>query len=480
MTRASDTAKLLGAGATILDGTTISTADNTSQLTLTSTDADALVGPSLDLYRNSASPADNDFCGQISFQAENDAGEKTTFGVIKTRIIDASNGTEDFRFSLEGMVAGSSSQLLKMDNTNTVFNEDSADIDFRVESNGNANMLFVDGGNNAVVIGQSAPETTISGFTPAFQVIGVASSITRRVASSSGPLLALAKSRNTSVDSFTVVQNGDSVGEIVFFADDGTNLDSRVATIKAEIDGAAGANDTPGRLVFMTTADGAASTTEAMRITKSQNLALGVTSELGRLHVASNGAATTPCFFSDTRTGSTSTTCVVIHRNGSNVGAINTTNNSTAYGTSSDYRLKENVSYDFDATARVKQLKPARFNFITDADNTVDGFLAHEVSSIVPEAIHGTKDATKNITNVVLKADGTMFTQNISEADWEEGKLSTTDEDGNTVDPIYASDTTWVASKTVPDYQQIDQSKLVPLLVKTIQELEARITALES
>jgi len=102
-----------------------------------------------------------------------------------------------------------------------------------------------------------------------------------------------------------------------------------------------------------------------------------------------------------------------------------------AYNTSSDYRLKENVNYTWDATTRLKQLKPARFNWIADENNTVvDGFLAHEVSDAVPEAINGTKDAV--------------------------------DEDGN------------------PQYQGIDQSKLVPLLVKTIQELEARITTLEA
>jgi hypothetical protein len=112
------------------------------------------------------------------------------------------------------------------------------------------------------------------------------------------------------------------------------------------------------------------------------------------------------------------------------VGYINTSGSTTYYNTSSDYRLKENVTADWDATTRLKQLNPVRFNFIADADTTVDGFLAHEVQSIVPEAITGEKDAV--------------------------------DADGN------------------PEYQGIDQNKLVPLLVKTIQELEARITALES
>ena len=117
------------------------------------------------------------------------------------------------------------------------------------------------------------------------------------------------------------------------------------------------------------------------------------------------------------------------------VGKITTANSGTSFLTSSDYRLKENVDYDWDATTRLKQLKPCRFNFIADDTNTlVDGFIAHEVSSVVPEAISGAKDAM------------------------------TTDENGD----------------AIIDPQGIDQSKLVPLLVKTIQELEARITALEA
>lgn len=110
-------------------------------------------------------------------------------------------------------------------------------------------------------------------------------------------------------------------------------------------------------------------------------------------------------------------------------GSIGFNGSATVYATSSDHRLKENVTADWDATTRLKQLNPVRFNFIDNADTTVDGFLAHEVQSVVPEAIIGTHNEV--------------------------------DTDGN------------------PVYQGIDQSKLVPLLVKTIQELEARITALE-
>ena len=177
---------------------------------------------------------------------------------------------------------------------------------------------------------------------------------------------------------------------------------------------------------------------EAKRIDHAGNVGIGTTSPTDTLSIGSfdaNGASTGINLGSgsliQTSISSTSSLPHVRFKNpNGQVGQITTSGSSTTYSTSSDYRLKENVSYDFDATTRLKQLKPARFNFIADADTTVDGFLAHEVSSIVPEAITGTKDAV--------------------------------DEDGN------------------PEYQGIDQSKLVPLLVKTIQELEARITALET
>ena len=93
------------------------------------------------------------------------------------------------------------------------------------------------------------------------------------------------------------------------------------------------------------------------------------------------------------------------------VGRILTDGSSTTYQTSSDYRLKENVNYDFNGLERLKKLKPARFNFIADADTTVDGFLAHEVQEIVPEAVGGEKDGEEmqsmdygRITPLLVKA----------------------------------------------------------------------------
>ena len=120
--------------------------------------------------------------------------------------------------------------------------------------------------------------------------------------------------------------------------------------------------------------------------------------------------------------------------------------------------------YTWDATTRLKQLRPARFNWIRDESNTlVDGFLAHEVEDIVPESISGVKDATETKTNAVVNSYGNYIAENVTEEEWLAGKEAGT----------YAADTTWSASHTQNLYQGIDQAKLVPLLVKTIQELEA-------
>jgi len=296
-----------------------------SDLTVTSTDADANVGPVLNLQRDSASPADNDVMGIINFKGENDASEAIDYASINAYILDASDGTEDGRVIHRLYKDGTNINLVDMKSSEVVFNEDGADIDFRVESDTESDLFVINAGTSSIGIGTDSPDSKL-------QVLASAS-----------------EARNPMI-----------------------------------------------RLHQQSTSD-----------------LIGIVMQHGRGLSGFNGRM------------------IQFRRNdGSEVGTITIGGSSTAYNTSSDYRLKENVTADWEATTRLKQLNPVRFNFIADADTTVDGFLAHEVSDIVPEAISGEKDAV--------------------------------DDDDN------------------PIYQGIDQSKLVPLLVKTIQELEARVTALES
>ena len=316
--------KITGTGLeTLSDGVTITTADNTAQLSLISTDTDASTGPRLDLYRNPGQAGtDSDNLAQLNFFGLNDASEKSQYLYLFGEMADVANGSEDVRFGFGGLVGGADSSLMTFTygtqatgaDPEMVFNDSSKDINFRVESNGNANMLFVDGGNDTVLVGKTASDLT---------TVGIHLSSTGYI------------STTTSGGKAAYFNRTGAAGDVVSSLNDSTA-----------------------------------------------------------------------------------------------VGSISVDGSSTSYNESSDYRLKENVDYTWDATTRLKQLKPARFNFIADDTNTpVDGFLAHEVSSIVPAAISGEKDAV--------------------------------DSDGN------------------PEHQGIDHSKLVPLLVKTIQELEARITALE-
>ena len=147
-------------------------------------------------------------------------------------------------------------------------------------------------------------------------------------------------------------------------------------------------------------------------------------SAIGRMQISASSAA---CITTN-RVNSEGIT-IELRQAGGVRGSISVAGATAAFNTSSDYRLKENVEYTWDGTTILKQLKPAKFNWKVDPDNTVHGFIAHEAKAVVPDSVIGEKDAV---------------------------------DDNGDVSP-----------------QQIDQSKLVPILVKTVQELEARIKTLE-
>jgi hypothetical protein len=744
-----------------LTGTTatFTTADNLAALTVISTDADASVGPLINFQRDSGSPADSDVLGRLQFLGKNDASEDVTYAAIDTIIEDASDGTEDAQFRFRSITAGTVRSRMEFTGAETVFNEASVDLDFRVESDSNTHMLFVDAGNNRVGVGTSSPsapldivssatggttlelDNTSTGgrnytlyssgsgnsfgagnfalydadaaavrllvdssgnvgigvtpeawtvFNPVLQIEGGAiagSSATnfrvfsntyydgsyKRIATgavtqyeqadgvhiwysnasgsadstftpdehmridSSGNLLVgttntdpagtsnnvvgtaigssgyLSMTRdgntvaffNRKSDDGTVVQfrkDGSVVGSIgtaggrLFIADDaqagfafasganrvvscnstGTLTDATMdigepnyrfkdlylsGVAYATYVGSSGDTDTSIAFDTADTIRFSTGGTERMRINSAgdwmvsntvanvasnysaqegcgwvdsdHHFEIATTSNRSALEIGKNNAndgaiitfrkqsspvgsigtgsglltigkgtgnlvfedaLVAPC--SDASAGSSNgvvdlgssarrfanlylsgkveadgvTTTAVAWQSTSNstssskhmrfknpngnVGDIRTNGSATAYITSSDYRLKENVVAMSGATERLKQLKPSRFNFIADADTTVDGFLAHEVEDIVPEAIAGEKDAMMDeeyeVTPAVYDDDGNVVTEAV------------------------------MGIRSVPDYQGIDQSKLVPLLVATIQELEARITQLEN
>ena len=206
---------------------------------------------------------------------------------------------------------------------------------------------------------------------------------------------------------------------------------------------------------------------EHMRIDSSGNLLVGTTtagiSNSISTTIEASGLNNSRIYVNHSSTGSSNNSLYMGFGYGGNtIGSIRqNSTSSVSYLTTSDYRLKENAVAISDGITRVKSLQPKRFNFIADQSTTVDGFLAHEVSDVVPEAIGGEKDAMMDeeyeVTPAVLDDDGNVVTEAV------------------------------MGTRSVPDYQGIDQSKLVPLLTAALQEaitkietLEAKVTALEN
>ena len=226
-----------------------------------------------------------------------------------------------------------------------------------------------------------------------------------------GSGLWFAKSRGTSIGSNTVVANNDQVGGLFFHAADGTDKNSRCASIVVAIDGAPGANDTPGRISFATTPDGSAAAEEKARIPGStwgllvtnlsssgstggyQTEGVSLRYSGDSTFVKDNGAAVT--MTRKTTAGkvldfySTTNYAGGVYVNGAN---------SAQYQSTSDYRLKEDITSMTDGIDKVKLLNPVYYKNkqigdVTDTTTTQTGFLAHEVQSIIPTLVDGEKDA---------------------------------------------------------------------------------------
>ena len=423
------------------------------------------------------------------------------------------NTDSQLRFYVKDQTSTSAVEYFRLsgDEKSVVFNQTSADRDFRVESDGKTHALFVDGTNNYTIFGSSSTTNLPSAGGIGISATGERGMILQSSAAdtlmifrdsgtgstppyigSFGDYFAMSRygggavrlginetapqsdlhisgggdirsdviggkigwgsggdspwysyitssndgSQNVGLEFFTTTNAGTAnINHLHMHPDNGTIFNETGADLDFRIE-----SDSQSHL-FQVDAG-----TNQVRIgTQSSQIFSGSSPQLeiktggtgaGGLGIKSDTStsSTKPAYSSWTRADGAGSTAYAFQfydgPTGFSQGNITVTNSATSYNTSSDYRLKENVVDLTGATERVKQLQPKRFNFIANADTTVDGFLAHEAQAVVPEAITGEKDAV--------------------------------DADGN------------------PEYQSIDQSKLVPLLVATIKELEARIAALEN
>jgi hypothetical protein len=177
-----------------------------------------------------------------------------------------------------------------------------------------------------------------------------------------------------------------------------------------------------------------------------------------QLNIQSTSSNNCQLYLKVTDTSVTRSMIIFGNTTNNSVGDITTNGSSTAYNTSSDYRLKTDAQPMVGASDRVLALKPVNFEWISTGTR-VDGFLAHEAQAVVPECVTGTKDAMRDEEYEITAAVEATY-----------------DEDGN---ELTAAVEAVMGTRSVPDYQGIDQSKLVPLLTAALQEALTEISALK-
>jgi hypothetical protein len=148
---------------------------------------------------------------------------------------------------------------------------------------------------------------------------------------------------------------------------------------------------------------------ERMRILSGGALCVGTTSATGsvRFIVESDTTTLNPMTVSNTRSTAATDYSIIFYRNGSIVGSVQTSLSATSYVTSSDYRLKENIAPMTGALAKVELLKPVTYDWKTGGSS--QGFIAHELAEVCPDAVTGEKDAVDEDGNIKPQGIDTSF-----------------------------------------------------------------------
>jgi hypothetical protein len=225
-----------------------------------------------------------------------------------------------------------------------------------------------------------------------------------------GPAMFFGRSEGTTTGSYTVVSADKNLGRISFQGADGTEF-VEAAKIDCFVDGTPGANDMPGRLVFSTTADGASSPTERMRIVNSGEIGVSMTPVASNrlcVRAATDGASILADSAQAQGTGwylfyGTSGSVAVVQAWIRGDGTYGSRPN--VYGGTSDIKLKENIEPASSQWSDLKSIELVNYNFIGD-DVRQLGVIAQQVETISPGLVDETKDKDSdgNETGTVTKS----------------------------------------------------------------------------
>jgi hypothetical protein len=256
-----------------------------------------------------------------------------------------------------------------------------------------------------LLVGTSSSTTVDSGAAAKVQTDGYyAAAFLNKTADSFGPYVYFAKSRGGT----TIVQNGDTLGGIAFNGCDGTDFETFGASIAAQVDGTPGANDMPGRIVFSTTADGASSPTERMRIDSTGYVGVNVTnpavfnsyftaastsaSKAAGVffgNAASNDGMAAVQIAKSSATNTSSQVLVDFWIDSFNTGSGRIVANgasSAAFASYSDIRLKDNIQDLPGQLANICNLRPVEFDYKDGSGHQI-GFIAQEVQQVYPDVV---------------------------------------------------------------------------------------------
>ena len=437
-------------------GITISVADNSDNLTLTSTDDDANSGPNLRLYRNSSSPADDDVVGVIDFEGRNNNSQDVIYANIQGEIMQEADGSEDGQLQFGVMKAGTLRNAFMIDRTEVAINEDSVDINFRVESNGDANMLFVDGGEDRVGIGTNSPSKTFHIYNTAAADVGLLES------TQTYSTLSFKSSTNSSTVTVGIDGAGNASFENKLSSGDMTFVTNSSERMRIEADGKVGIGTTSPNASLDVVSDSSANgieirgrsadnisqltfesndsgttysqlqslstelkvkavasipmsfhtnNTERMRLDSSGRLMIGLTSSIDatNLTVQSNGGNGLAIGSAD----SANAYRHIYHTTSSGILSFASTGNTASLSNAGAWTNASDVAYKKDIVdtqyglETIKTLQPRDYKLKAD-DTEHTGFIAQELETVLPQFVIG-EEGHKNlnyaqITAVLTKA----------------------------------------------------------------------------
>ncbi len=353
----------------------------------------------LDFYINDASGIGARTVASVS--SENTASNTTTAAdlVFKTSIFNTVE-TEKMRLTSSGNLG-----------LNTTTPSEKLEVVGNVRVTGNIGVNIATSGANLHVNGDVLVSPASSKFatrfattsiTPDYQFFatGAGSAILagRFSADASSSRIYFAKSRNATAGSHTVVQSGDQLGVLSFGGSDGTNI-SEGARISAEVDGTPGTNDMPGRLVFLTTADGSATPTERMRIDNSGAITINSSAILNNALISTTiagigiGSANTAGNYRTMKISGAAGSQVLDFSNGTNSANLSSAG---AWTNASDARLKKNIKEIKYGVNTIMNTLPRSYER-NDVEGNFIGFIAQELKEVVPEVVFGSEDVQYTI-----------------------------------------------------------------------------------